>query len=80
MKLTPVAYGCDVTEITIPIEAVNTHRNKPAVSQLNITNTASSFSPSAKKFIAPPHNLIQLLLKQLTAIKPALFVTPEGRT
>ncbi len=26
IKLTPVAYGCKVEEIPIPIEAVDTHR------------------------------------------------------
>jgi len=31
IKLTPVAYGCQVDEINIPIEAVNTHREKPLV-------------------------------------------------
>ncbi|KAI1305859.1 6-phosphofructo-2-kinase/fructose-2,6-bisphosphatase 1 [Halotydeus destructor] len=29
LKLTPVAYGCEVEEIVIPIHAVNTHREKP---------------------------------------------------
>ena len=31
IKLTPVAYGCEVEEIKIPIPAVNTHRDKPLV-------------------------------------------------
>lgn len=31
IKLTPIAYGCEVDDIKIPIEAVNTHRVKPAV-------------------------------------------------
>lgn len=30
IKLTPVAYGCKMEEIRMPIEAVNTHRAKPA--------------------------------------------------
>uniref|UniRef100_T1KGC8 6-phosphofructo-2-kinase domain-containing protein n=2 Tax=Tetranychus urticae TaxID=32264 RepID=T1KGC8_TETUR len=29
IKLTPIAYGCEVTEYKVPIEAVNTHREKP---------------------------------------------------
>ncbi|XP_019766645.2 6-phosphofructo-2-kinase/fructose-2,6-bisphosphatase isoform X2 [Dendroctonus ponderosae] len=29
MKLTPVAYGCRVEHITLPIGAVDTHRSKP---------------------------------------------------
>jgi hypothetical protein len=31
IKLTPVAYGCRVEYIKIPIEAVDTHRPKPTV-------------------------------------------------
>lgn len=31
IKLTPVAYGCRVEYIKIPIEAVDTHRPKPPV-------------------------------------------------
>ncbi|KAH9522204.1 6-phosphofructo-2-kinase/fructose-2,6-bisphosphatase 2, variant 2 [Dermatophagoides farinae] len=29
IKLTPVAYGCELEEIKVPIPAVNTHREKP---------------------------------------------------
>lgn len=31
IKLTPVAYGCKVEHIQLPIEAVDTHRPKPEV-------------------------------------------------
>lgn len=31
IKLTPVAYGCKVENIRLPIEAVDTHRPKPKV-------------------------------------------------
>lgn len=31
IKLTPVAYGCELEEIKVPIPAVNTHREKPQV-------------------------------------------------
>lgn len=31
IKLTPVAYGCKVEHIPLPIEAVDTHRPKPEV-------------------------------------------------
>lgn len=31
IKLTPVAYGCRVEYVKIPIEAVDTHRPKPPV-------------------------------------------------
>lgn len=30
IKLTPVAYGCKMEMIRMPIEAVNTHRPKPS--------------------------------------------------
>uniref|UniRef100_A0A8C2JB91 6-phosphofructo-2-kinase domain-containing protein n=1 Tax=Cyprinus carpio TaxID=7962 RepID=A0A8C2JB91_CYPCA len=32
MKLTPVAYGCEVESIFLNVEAVNTHRDRPMVS------------------------------------------------
>lgn len=35
LKLTPVAYGCEVTTIKVPVEAVNTHRERPAVRSLD---------------------------------------------
>lgn len=31
IKLTPVAYGCRVEHIKLPIPAVDTHRSKPKV-------------------------------------------------
>ena len=31
IKLTPVAYGCKVENIILPIDAVDTHRPKPKV-------------------------------------------------
>lgn len=33
IKLTPVAYGCRVEHIKLPIEAVDTHRSKPKVNK-----------------------------------------------
>ena len=33
IKLTPMAYGCLMEIIPLPIEAVNTHREKPKVSR-----------------------------------------------
>lgn len=32
LKLTPVAYGCKVESISLNVEAVNTHRDRPEVS------------------------------------------------
>jgi len=29
IKLTPIAYGCELQLVHLPVEAVNTHRNKP---------------------------------------------------
>lgn len=31
IKLTPVAYGCDIEFISLPVDAVDTHRAKPEV-------------------------------------------------
>ncbi len=31
IKLTPMAYGCLMERIPLPIDAVNTHRDKPEV-------------------------------------------------
>ncbi|NXF96523.1 F262 bisphosphatase, partial [Eubucco bourcierii] len=42
LKLTPVAYGCKVETITLNVEAVNTHRDKPS---LNSSKLATSQSP-----------------------------------
>ncbi|XP_040391611.1 6-phosphofructo-2-kinase/fructose-2,6-bisphosphatase 2 isoform X2 [Cygnus olor] len=42
LKLTPVAYGCKVETITLNVEAVNTHRDKPS---LNSNNLPTSQSP-----------------------------------
>ncbi|XP_071435033.1 6-phosphofructo-2-kinase/fructose-2,6-bisphosphatase 2 isoform X2 [Pithys albifrons albifrons] len=42
LKLTPVAYGCKVETITLNVEAVNTHRDKPS---LNSSSLPSSQSP-----------------------------------
>ncbi|KAL1249513.1 hypothetical protein QQF64_020518 [Cirrhinus molitorella] len=33
MKLTPVAYGCEVESIFLNVEAVNTHRDRPVFTQ-----------------------------------------------
>ncbi|XP_075030401.1 6-phosphofructo-2-kinase/fructose-2,6-bisphosphatase 2 isoform X3 [Calonectris borealis] len=36
LKLTPVAYGCKVETITLNVEAVNTHRDKPSLNSNNL--------------------------------------------
>jgi len=50
IKLTPLAYGCQVEEIKIPIEAVNTHRDKPP-------NVSEKRSPVEALLTVPPHPL-----------------------
>lgn len=35
LKLTPVAYGCKVESISLNVEAVNTHRERPEVMGAN---------------------------------------------
>ncbi|NWQ81608.1 F262 bisphosphatase, partial [Columbina picui] len=42
LKLTPVAYGCKVETITLDVEAVDTHRDKPS---LNSSNPRAGQSP-----------------------------------
>ncbi|XP_043389433.1 6-phosphofructo-2-kinase/fructose-2,6-bisphosphatase 2 isoform X15 [Chelonia mydas] len=53
-KLTPVAYGCKVETITLNVEAVNTHRDKPSgstnslsKSQTPVRMRRNSFTPLA---------------------------------
>ncbi|NXK89810.1 F262 bisphosphatase, partial [Formicarius rufipectus] len=55
LKLTPVAYGCKVETITLNVEAVNTHRDKPSLnsskllpsSQSPVRMRRNSFTPRA---------------------------------
>ncbi|XP_068275216.1 6-phosphofructo-2-kinase/fructose-2,6-bisphosphatase 2 isoform X5 [Nyctibius grandis] len=53
-KLTPVAYGCKVETLTLNVEAVNTHRDKPSLnanhlpaSQTPVRMRRNSFTPRA---------------------------------
>ncbi|NXE50333.1 F262 bisphosphatase, partial [Casuarius casuarius] len=53
-KLTPVAYGCKVETITLNVEAVNTHRDKPSLNSNNLPKSQTpvrmrrnSFTPLA---------------------------------
>uniref|UniRef100_A0A8C8VLH4 6-phosphofructo-2-kinase/fructose-2,6-bisphosphatase 2 n=1 Tax=Pelusios castaneus TaxID=367368 RepID=A0A8C8VLH4_9SAUR len=50
-KLTPVAYGCKVETITLNVEAVNTHRDKPSnnlpKNQTPVRMRRNSFTPLA---------------------------------
>lgn len=45
IKLTPVAYGCKVEHIQLPIEAVGTHRPKPEVKYLIIIRIQLFLNP-----------------------------------
>ncbi|NWR45859.1 F262 bisphosphatase, partial [Regulus satrapa] len=54
LKLTPVAYGCKVETITLNVEAVNTHRDKPSLNSHDLPSRQSpvrmrrnSFTPRA---------------------------------
>ncbi|XP_051664551.1 6-phosphofructo-2-kinase/fructose-2,6-bisphosphatase 2 isoform X5 [Manacus candei] len=54
LKLTPVAYGCKVETITLNVEAVNTHRDKPSLNSRELPSSQSpvrmrrnSFTPRA---------------------------------
>ncbi|CAM4683616.1 unnamed protein product [Leuciscus chuanchicus] len=49
MKLTPVAYGCDVESIFLKVEAVNTHRNRPV-------NVDVDRDPEDALLTVPEHN------------------------
>ncbi|XP_015424797.1 PREDICTED: 6-phosphofructo-2-kinase/fructose-2,6-bisphosphatase 2 isoform X4 [Myotis davidii] len=60
-KLTPVAYGCKVETIKVNVEAVNTHRDKPAnnfpKSQTPVRMRRNSFTPlSSSNTIRRPRN------------------------
>ncbi|KAM4813416.1 6-phosphofructo-2-kinase/fructose-2,6-bisphosphatase 2 isoform X1 [Urocitellus parryii] len=61
LKLTPVAYGCKVETITLGVEAVNTHREKPAnnlpKNQTPVRMRRNSFTPlSSSNTIRRPRN------------------------
>uniref|UniRef100_A0A8C7YVZ2 6-phosphofructo-2-kinase/fructose-2,6-biphosphatase 4a n=1 Tax=Oryzias sinensis TaxID=183150 RepID=A0A8C7YVZ2_9TELE len=43
LKLTPVAYGCKVESISLNVDAVNTHREKPEVDDPTLTLTCSTY-------------------------------------
>ncbi|XP_061869393.1 6-phosphofructo-2-kinase/fructose-2,6-bisphosphatase 2 isoform X5 [Colius striatus] len=50
LKLTPVAYGCKVETISLNVEAVNTHRDRPSLnssSQTPVRMRRNSFTPRA---------------------------------
>jgi len=47
IKLTPIAYGCKLEHIQIPIKAVDTHRDRPAIpGYLDARQRAKAFSIS----------------------------------
>ena len=41
IKLVPVAYGCKYDYVVLPVEAVNTHRDKPQVINTNFIKRTS---------------------------------------
>jgi 6-phosphofructo-2-kinase / fructose-2,6-biphosphatase 2 len=42
IKLKPQAYGCDIEEIKLNVDAVSTHRDRPKVSNTTTTTTTST--------------------------------------
>ncbi|KAL1249531.1 hypothetical protein QQF64_020536 [Cirrhinus molitorella] len=59
MKLTPVAYGCEVESIFLNVEAVNTHRDRPVIPTDNHQSPAvdephSSSDPQTKVHSTAP--------------------------
>uniref|UniRef100_A0A8C3ADW1 6-phosphofructo-2-kinase/fructose-2,6-biphosphatase 4a n=1 Tax=Cyclopterus lumpus TaxID=8103 RepID=A0A8C3ADW1_CYCLU len=59
LKLTPVAYGCKVESISLNVDAVNTHRERPEVGILLNTHTLRHFVKvkMVHKWIYVVHNL-----------------------
>ncbi|XP_064198694.1 6-phosphofructo-2-kinase/fructose-2,6-bisphosphatase 3 isoform X2 [Anguilla rostrata] len=61
LKLTPVAYGCKVESISLNVDAVNTHRDRPEVQKSPITLIRrNSITPltSPEPFKKPRFNLL----------------------
>ena len=57
IQLTPKAYGCDEKRYALPIEAVDTHRERPARSlsnSLSDLRTEENKDPSFKAATSPP--------------------------
>uniref|UniRef100_A0A8C3V8F9 6-phosphofructo-2-kinase/fructose-2,6-bisphosphatase 2 n=1 Tax=Catharus ustulatus TaxID=91951 RepID=A0A8C3V8F9_CATUS len=58
LKLTPVAYGCKVETITLNVEAVNTHRDKPSLNSSPVRMRRNSFTPRHHSLGSKPLHLL----------------------
>lgn len=54
LKLTPVAYGCKVESISLNVEAVNTHRDRPEVMLDTLITGNVLLSPTELKSVSHP--------------------------
>jgi 6-phosphofructo-2-kinase/fructose-2,6-biphosphatase 2 len=74
IKITPMAYGCHEERYTLPIEAVDTHRPRPAkktgappsaggeeAAKHSAASTTRDYFGDAKMFAAKPESLSQAL-------------------
>jgi len=50
IKLTPKAYGCDEERYKVPINAVDTHRPKPAAGVASIASPVEVLNTSGRKY------------------------------
>ncbi|XP_075632352.1 6-phosphofructo-2-kinase/fructose-2,6-bisphosphatase 2 isoform X4 [Balearica regulorum gibbericeps] len=84
LKLTPVAYGCKVEMITLNVEAVNTHRDKPSLnssdlpaSQTPVRMRRNSFTPRASADTVKRRRRYSVGSKPLDLLGP--FLSLEAR-
>uniref|UniRef100_A0A8D0GLW3 6-phosphofructo-2-kinase/fructose-2,6-bisphosphatase 2 n=1 Tax=Sphenodon punctatus TaxID=8508 RepID=A0A8D0GLW3_SPHPU len=79
-KLTPVAYGCKVEMITLNVDAVNTHRDKPSITlnnlpkiQTPIRMRRNSFTPLASPDAVKRSRNYSVGSRPLNSVEPLLF-------
>jgi hypothetical protein len=83
IKITPMAYGCHEERYTLPIEAVDTHRPKPAKKTGGIppasadpprtaASTTRDYFGDTKMFAAKPDSLTEAL-KDAQGVKPSVL-------
>ena len=83
IKITPMAYGCHEERYTLPIEAVDTHRPKPAKKTGGIppasadpprtaASTTRDYFGDTKMFAAKPDSLTEAL-KDAQGAKPSVL-------
>ncbi|XP_064327835.1 6-phosphofructo-2-kinase/fructose-2,6-bisphosphatase 2 isoform X1 [Phalacrocorax carbo] len=84
LKLTPVAYGCKVETITLNVEAVNTHRDKPSLNSSNLPASQApvkmrrnSFTPRASADTVKRPRHYSVGSKPLDPLGPFLSLEPR---